>query len=200
MSTPKGLPLATWDSETFYQVARFMQSNLGIPKDYFYRLNSYTTAELIGGVVGVVATALCWNPTDTEDFSKLVGGMGVSALMGANPLLLIVTVVALARAFHKAHHAGEHAELVDGHFKGGIGAVASLAATSRIAVVGGPAGLALLVGLSAGILVNMATEKVSLLQIGQFVAERAIAAANETKRLADRYIQTPEVSTGNGRS
>ena len=39
-----------------------------------------------------------------KSFAKLAGGMGVFALARANPLLLLVTVVALARAFHKAHH------------------------------------------------------------------------------------------------
>ena len=198
MSTPKGLPLANWDKATYDQVAEYLKSNLGIPKDYFYDLNSYKTPELLAGVIGVVATALCWNRADTEDFSRLVGGMGVSAVMGANPLLLIVTVVALARAFHKAHHTGEYAEFVDGYLKGGIGAGASLAAVAQVGVVGGPAGLALLVGLSAGILVNRATEKVSVVQIGQFVAERAAVAATETKRLADRYVRTAEASSGNG--
>ena len=198
MSTPKGLPLANWDKATYDQVAEFLKSNLGIPKDYFYDLNSYKTPELLAGVIGVVATALCWNRADTEEFSKLVGGMAVSAVMGANPLLLIVTVVALARAFHKAHHAGEYAEFVDGHLKGGIGAGASLAAVAQIGVVGGPAGLALLVGLSAGILVNRATEKVSVVQIGQFVAERAAAAATETKGLANRYARTAGAGAGSG--
>ena len=198
MSTPKGLPLATWNSETYYELAEFMKSNFGISKDYFYKLNSYTTAELLSGVIGVVATALNWNRADTEEFSKLVGGMAVSAIMGANPLLLIVTVIALARAFHKAHHGREYAELADGSFKGGIGAGASLAAASRITAAGGPTGLVLFVGLSAGVLVNMATKKICLAQIAQFVAERATATANETKRLADHYLQNSEISTGNG--
>ena len=86
----------------------------------------------------------------------------------------------------------------NGHLKGGIGAGASLAAVAQIGVVGGPAGLALLVGLSAGILVNRATEKVSVVQIGQFVAERAAVAATETKRLADRYARTAEAVPTNG--
>ena len=91
-----------------------------------------------------------------------------------------------------------HAVFVDGHLKGGIGAGASLAAVAQIGVGGGPAGLALLVGLSAGILANRATEKVSVVQIGQFVAERAAVAAAETKRLADRYLRIAEASSGNG--
>lgn len=197
MTTPKGLPLATWDPETFGQVADYLKSNFGIPKSWFYDINSYDASELIGGVIGVLAVALGWNRADTESFAKLVGGIGISAIVGANPLLLILTVVALARAFHKAHQTGTYAELIDGHLKGGIGAGASLAAASRVAVVGGPAGVALLVGLSAGILVNRATRKVSVAQIGRFVAERAAVAAKETKRMAAGYVGPAEASSRN---
>ncbi|MDE0648933.1 MAG: hypothetical protein OXI12_01140 [Gammaproteobacteria bacterium] len=183
VTTPRGLPLANWDKATYDRVSGYLQSNFGIPRDWFYDLNSYTAPELLGGVVGVVATALMWNRADTEEFSTLVAGMGVSAAMSANPLLLVVTVVALAKAFHKARQEGEYAEFVDGHLKGGIGAGASLAAASQVAVLGGPAGLALLAGLSAGILAHKATDKVSVRQIGEFMAERAKAAAKETEGL-----------------
>ena len=183
VTTPKGLPLANWDKATYDRVSEYLQSNFGIPKDWFYDLNSYTAPELLGGVVGVVATALMWNRADTEQFSTLVAGMGVSAAMSANPLLLVVTVVALAKAFHKARQEGEYAEFVEGHLKGGIGAGASLAAASQVAVLGGPAGLALLAGLSAGILSHKATDKVSVRQIGEIMAARARAAAKETRNL-----------------
>ena len=90
MTTVKGLPLANWDKATYDQVAGFLESQFRIPRDWFYDLTSYDASELLGGVIGVVATALHWNRADTESFSKLVGGMGVSAVMSANPLLLIV--------------------------------------------------------------------------------------------------------------
>ena len=183
VTTPRGLPLANWDKATYDRVSGYLQSNFDIPRDWFSDLASYTAPELLGGVVGVVATALMWNQADTEQFSTLVGGMGISAAMSANPLLLVVTVVALAKAFHEARHSGEYAEFVDGHLKGGIGAGASLAAASQVAVLGGPAGLALLAGLSAGVLAHKATEKVNVRQIGQFMAERARAAATEARSL-----------------
>ena len=104
MATPKGLPLANWDKATYEKVAGYLAWEFGISKSWFYDINSYDAAQLLGGVIRVVATALCWNRADTEAFARLVGGMGVSALARANPLLLLVTVVALARAFHKAHH------------------------------------------------------------------------------------------------
>ena len=178
MTTAKGLPLVNWDKATYDKVAGFLASEFGISKNWFYDINSYDAAQLLGGVIGVVATALCWNRADTETFAKLVGGMGISALARANPLLLLVTVVALARAFHKAHHSGEYAELVDGQLKGGVSAGATLVAASQVAAFGGPAGLALLVGLTAGVLVHKATQNVSVVEIGEFLAERATIARN----------------------
>ena len=195
MTTPKGLPLATWDKATYDKVSEFLASELGIPKDWFYDLNTYDAAQLLGGVIGVVATALCWNRADTESFARLVGGIGVSALARTNQLLLLVTVVALARAFHKAHHAGEYTELVDGQLKGGISAGATLVAASQVAALGGPAGLALLVGMVAGVLVHQATQNVSVVQIGEFVAERATVAATEVRAMAERYSGTFEATS-----
>ena len=61
---------------------------------------------------------------------------------------------------------------------------------SQVAVLGGPAGLALLVGMAAGVLVHQATQNVSVVQIGEFVAERATAAATEVRAMAGRYSGT----------
>ena len=185
MTTAKGLPLANWDPATYEQVASYLQSNFGISRDWFYDINSYDAAELLGGVVGVVATAMSWNRADTEAFGKLVGGMGLSAALSANPLLLTVTVVALAKAFHKAHVAGEYAEFVDGHLKGGIASGASLAAVAQVSVLGGPAGLAMLAGLSAGVLAHKATKTVSVRHIGEFIEKSGVAAAREPRMLVD---------------
>ena len=117
--------------------------------------------------------------------------MGVSGVFGANPFLLILAVVALARAFHKAHHSREYVELADGLLKGGIGTGGALAAASQVAVVGGPAGLALLAGLSAGVIVNRTTRNLSVVQMHQFVSERATAAATEIRSLAGTDAMGP---------
>ena len=183
-TTAKGLPLANWDKATYDQVAGTLQSKFNIPTEWFYDLNSYDAVELLGGAVGVVALAFNWNRADTETFARLVGGMGVSAAISANPLLLVVTVVALAKAFHKAHQTGEYAEFVDGQLKGGAGAGATLAAVSLVGVVGGPAGAALLAGLAAGVLVNMASKNVSLVQVSQVMAQNVTAAATEARNMA----------------
>ena len=181
--TVRGLPIATWDYETYYQVVGYLDDNFHIPRDWFYDLNTYDAAELVGGSIGILAVAFSWNRTETKTFSRLVGSMGLSAALSANPLLLVITIVALAKAFHKAHQSGEYTEFVAGSLEGGVGAGATITAVSLVGVAGGPAGVALLAGLTTGVLVNMATKKVSFVEIGQFMAEEATVAAYEAREL-----------------
>ncbi len=180
-TTAKGLPFANWDNATYDQVSGWLDSTFHIPKSWFYDLNSYDAAELLAGTIGVVALALNWNRADTERFSRIVGSLGLSGVISANPLLLIVAVVSLAKAFHKAQQTGEYAELVDGQFRGAMGTGATLAAVSLVAAAGGPVGVPLLAGLATGVLVNKATNRVSVTQIGQVMAQQASAAAAELK-------------------
>ena len=183
VSTPNGLPLATWDEETYRRVSETLETNYHIPKAWFYDLNTYDVADLLGSAIGIVAVIFHWNRGETEEFAKLVGGMGLSAVFSANPLLLIITIVAMARAFHIAHRSGEYAEFVDGQFKGVVGAGATIGAVSVVGIAGGPWGLALIVGLVTGIIVNGAMKDVSIVQVSKVVAEQAVETASEARRL-----------------
>ena len=196
VSTPNGLPLANWDYETYHRVAEGLESNFHIPKSWFYDLNTYDAADLLGGAIGAVSLILNWNRADTETFAQLAGGMGLSSIMSANPLLLIVTVVALARAFHLARKSGEYTEFVDGQFKGVVGAGATIGAVSLVGIAGGPWGVALITGLVVGILVNRAMTDVSVVQISKVVSRQAVVTASEAKRMMrDRYVEDPSFGT-----
>ena len=181
VSTPKGLPLVTWDKETFDQIAGALESDYHIPKSWFTDLVTYDVADLLGSTVGAVSLIFQWNSADTEAFTRLVGSMGLSATVGANPLLLIVSVVALGRAFHKAHLTGEYAALTDGLFRGGLSSGTALAAVGLVGAAGGPASVGLVASLVAGVLTQKVTQNVSVVEIGQVVAGQAVAAATEAK-------------------
>ena len=56
--TPRSLVLPR-DKATDDKVAGPLASQLRIAKDWFYDLNSQDAARLLGGLIGVVATALC---------------------------------------------------------------------------------------------------------------------------------------------
>jgi len=183
LTTAKGLPLVNWDKATYDQAANYLQSSFNIPKEWFSDMMSYDAPELLGSLIGIAGMAFAWNRSTTEEFSKMIGGMLIPAVLRANPLLLIVTIVSLAKAFHKAKATGEYTELADGALKGGITSGASMAAIAQVSVLGGPAGLALLVGVSAGLLAAKGTKNVSVNQIGDFVAERTKIVVRETKKL-----------------
>ena len=204
-TTPMGLPVVTWDKAPFEQVADALQSHLHIPRGWFYDLNTYDATELLGSTVGVVAMALNWNRADTEGFAKLAGSMGLSSALAANPALLVVTVVALARAFQKARQTGDYAALVEGQVKGAIGTGSALAAVSLVGVAGGPVGVALLAGLTAGILANKATKKVSVAQLSEAIAANAQMAAQQAKEARAQlkgkgWVKLPLPGSGRRRS
>ena len=175
-TTPRGLPLLTWDQETFNGLTDAL-GRVGIPRAWVVDMVSYDAIELIGASLGVLAIALNWNDDDVEEFSRLVGSMGLAAVVGANPLLLIVTVVALGRAFHTARRTGDWKEFTDGLTRGGICTGAVLLATS---MVSGPAVVVLLTGICVGIVAQQASEKVSVVEIGQWVVVRLTTTPAET--------------------
>ena len=164
-TTPRGLPLVAWDQDTFNSLADNL-GRVGIPRDWVKDMASYDAVELIGASLGVLAIALNWNNDDVEEFSRLVGSMGLAAVVGANPLLLIVTVVALGRAFNVARKTGDWKEFTDGLARGGICTGAVLLVTS---MVSGPAVVVLLTGICVGIVAQQAAQKVSFVEIGQWL-------------------------------
>ena len=165
LTTSKGLPLANWDKATYDQVAGFMESRLYVGRDWFYDLNSYTSAELVGGSIGILAVVFQWNRADTESFSRMVGSMGVAAVISANPLLLVIMVVAFARAFQRARMDRQYGDLVDGSVRGAVVATLTIFAVAQVAMVGGPVSLSFLVGLVVGILANKAVSHLSVPEI-----------------------------------
>ena len=167
-TTPKGLPLVTWDKDTFYGLADNLE-RAGIPRDWLKDMVSYDGFEVIGASLGVLAIALNWNSEDVEQFSQIVGSMGLAAVAGANPLLLVVTVVALGRAFHTVRKTGDYKEFTDGLARGGICTGAVLLVTS---MVSGPAAVVLLTGICVGIVAQQAAQQVSFVELGQWIIVR----------------------------
>lgn len=191
-TTPKGLPLANWDKATYDNVSGFLDSNFGIPKAWFYDLNSFDAAEVLGASVGVVSLVLCWNRADAEQFGRLAGGLGLSAALAANPLLIVVAVVAFAKAFHKAKAEGRIADAIDGGARGVMTSGAVLGVVPLVTMAGGPAALALLVGLVVGLVVSKLASNVSASEVARVLAGQmqvAVATGAEWARSApDRVV------------
>ena len=172
VTTPQGLPLANWDKGTYNEVSGFLDSQFGIPKGWFYDLNSFDAAEVLGASVGALALVLCWSRADAEQFGKLVGGLGLTAAIGANPLLLIVVLAALAKAFTKARAEGRLGDAVDGLARGAVTSAAVLGSAAVVSIGGGAGGLALLVGLLVGLTVTCLMSNVSVTDVAQVLASQ----------------------------
>ena len=114
---------------------------------------------------------LCWSRADTEQFGKLAAGMGFTAAMSANPLLLIVAVVAFARAFSKAKAEGRYGDAIDGIVRGIVTSVAVLGSVALVSSAGS-AGLAMLVALVVGLVVSELAANVSVSEVAGVVAAR----------------------------
>ena len=103
-ATPRGIPVVTWDKEAFDAVARFLNETLGISRDWVKDMATFTATEFVGAVLAALALALSWNKAELRRFSEVVASLGLSALVGASPILVLVTIIGLAKCFHEARH------------------------------------------------------------------------------------------------
>ena len=187
-STPRGLPLTTWDKATFDSVAVTLNDKFSIPKSWLYEVNTYDIADLLGASVGVVAVVYGWNRADVEVFARLGASAGISSAVAVNPLLMLVAVVALARAYDKARRNGEYGELADGVGKGVIGSTATLAAVAAVSAIGGSAGLMLLSGLAVGVVAHRATRDVNVETIARYLTSGVSTFAAEARTTTARSL------------
>ena len=189
-STPRGLPIATWDKSNFDSTAAFLNDTFSIPKNWLYEINTYDVADLLGASVSVVAVMFGWNSTDTETFAQLAAATCTSALVSSNPLLLLVAVVALARSYDKARKSSEYHELADGGCKGVLGTTAVLACVAAVNAAGGSAALMILVGLTAAVLAHRATREVSIASIVSYLSNSVSAIEALRSRASPSPIAT----------
>ena len=178
-STTRGLPLATWDKTTFDSVAATLNDKFAVPKSWLYEVNTFDVADLLGASVGVVAVVYGWNRADVETFARVAANAGVSSAVAVNPLLMLVAIAALARAYDKARRNGEYGELVDGTAKGMVGSTATLATVAAVSAVGGSSGLMLLSGLTAGVVAHRVTRDVNVEAVARYLTSAVSAAATE---------------------
>ena len=129
MATPKGIPVVTWDKQAFDAVADFLNQTLGISRDWVKDMATFTVAEFVGSVLAALALVLSWNRAELRRFSEIVASLGLSALVGASPLLVMVTVVGLAKCFHEARHGAGFKRVLSGGGRGMVGTTALLGAS-----------------------------------------------------------------------
>lgn len=193
-TTPRGLPFFTWDKETYDSVAGLLKESFDIPKDWFYDLLTYDAAEVVGAVGGAMALVFRWNKADSKEFGRIVGSTGLAAVVSANPLLGVVMIAALAKAFAEARGDGAYEDAIKGLAQGSAGTGAAMAGAALVGAAGGPAGVALIASLGAGIgvsyLAGKAGEKVDLEATGACIAKACKSAAGTAATFTQAQVDS----------
>ena len=173
LSSHVGMPLFGMSPESYQAVANSLSGTFNIPKPWLQELLHVNAIEVLGTSIATLALALRWNKATTEEFSRLVGSLGISSIVSANPALGVVALVTTARAFMRSRDKGDYKEAVAGLAKGGFGTGIFLATS---ALVSGPAWIGILTGLCIGAVVNRAISKVHVSDVSDF--EKRTVKAN----------------------
>jgi len=197
--TPRGLPVVTWDAETFTALSHTMQDTLGVSSAWVKDMASVTATEALGAATGALAVALHWNAADARRFAGLVGSLGLSGSIGANPILLAIALACLAQAFERARRTGNYAEVARGFGRGSIGTGSFLAAT---ATIGGPFWVVIVAGILISILAKLGydraleqAEKIDWRGSARFVVQFLRSYAAALKRRGLHAARKPDDAT-----
>jgi len=174
--TVRGIPFFTWNKDTFDSIARMLESNLYIPKSWFYDLNTINATELFTASIGAFALMLNWNEEDKKAFAKMIGSTALVSVIGANPILMMITLASLVKSFSDARRDGNYTEFIEGLTKGGALTGVVIGTSS---VVGGPVYVGLLAGICTGIVANKVLNKVDGPAIRNFVVDTLNAAVKQ---------------------
>jgi hypothetical protein len=157
MATPQGIPFTSISREDYDALADALNQTFGIPRSWVSDSLTFNATELLASSLGVVALALNWSSEDKERFGEIASTLGIAGAISANPLLGLVALVSLARAFNEGQDKQAYTEVLNGMVKGGIGTGVLIAVT---AVISGPAWVGLVVGLCLSIYIRKYTDKV----------------------------------------
>lgn len=87
LATPNGLPVFTWNKESFEAFSGALQQHLGVSSGWVYDMATFTATELGGAVAAIAAILVQLRSSDPDRYLELCGSLGVAAVVAANPLL-----------------------------------------------------------------------------------------------------------------
>jgi hypothetical protein len=146
--TVVGLPVTSLTPEGYARLETFVCGSLGVSREWLIDVlheNAVEGLQLAAGCVPIIAAAMGWGKSDAETYARLAARLGVGAVVAANPIMILVALALLARAYEMANDNNVRSvgwEIVEG----GIPPAAALGIASMI---GGPP----LLGVAAGVIV-----------------------------------------------
>ncbi|MFC0216610.1 hypothetical protein ACFFK0_29875 [Paenibacillus chartarius] len=142
-------PLFSLSKEQFDQLGN-MVSHLGVSKTFLADALTFNGPELLGGMGGLAAALLLGNQPDPSRLSRLSGGLLVSSLVTANPILFPIAAGGMVYAAVKS---GDPIRAIK---QSGKGAFVSGSALLASTLVGGPVWIGCLAGVATALLVSYA--------------------------------------------
>ena len=159
-TTPAGLPLFTWDQDTYHKAADVLKTNFGLPKKWLADWASYDTTDIASSLLGSTAIFFRWSKGEARDFARIFASTSLAALVKRNPLLAGVSLVAFAKAFMEARKTGGYEDCAKEFAEGMVATAAPMAAASLITAAGGPVSIALVASIISGVAVAQLAKKV----------------------------------------
>ena len=102
LQTPMGIPLHNIDNKEAYdKFAAYMSKNFAVQKSWLLDIQSVNFSEIFGATIGVVALMFGWKKNEKEEFANLASSLILAGAVGANPILLIVSIVSWAKSYTK---------------------------------------------------------------------------------------------------
>ena len=152
LQTTRGLPWTKTTPEAMDKAGEFA-SKFGVNKSYLYDQHSINLPELFCSCLAVFAVIFKWDKQDKEIFSKVAGSLLVSGVVGGNLITVIISLIAIARAYNKSKITNNFKNFNQGLKKGSLITTAFIATSLAI---GGP----ILIGLLAGIIAAFYTHRI----------------------------------------
>lgn len=100
LATPNGLPVFTWDKDTFDAVSAALQQHLHVSRGWVCDMATFTATELGGAVAAIAAILMNQRSSDPDRYLEMCGSLGVTAIVAANPILLAVWLALVLKTAH----------------------------------------------------------------------------------------------------
>ena len=132
LTTSKGLPFTTWDEAQYSKFSETL-ARFGVSKQWSYDLISFDVFELFSAGLGVAGLLVALQRDDVEKLSELLGAMGITSILSANPIAGLAAIAVTAYAYHKKRH-NPNSRVTDGasFAKGAL--IAGIASTTFMAL------------------------------------------------------------------
>ena len=122
VTTAKGLPFTNVDKSSFDGWVDKLSSIPGLNREYLYDLLSFDVFEVLSTGLGAVGILLCLNKDDQRKLSEILGAMGITAIISANPLMGLMVIAVTGYSYFKKKQKLEGKALAKGAAVAGISA------------------------------------------------------------------------------